>query len=560
MAGRDGDAVGDAGESSAGDSSASASDADEDSPTDRERAKRLREEARERWGRTDDDDDFDTITAKLDADNPTARAEAAWSLAELASDDADRSWRLPVESTLAPLLTDDDRWVRRGASWAVANIADEYPQRARSALSEVTESLDDHDPLVRENGVLAVANVARQYPLAVEPVLGRLAEIVREDEGATRRYAAETLRRLVVRLDEDGFPETIEATPDIADLLGGELGVVEVTDDDGPAVRIRDGTDTSDTSDTEEADDEQASDDRADAGTDDRGPPDLIPEPPEIDGERADFERLEDVVGGPLTTAVKARVPSASDGGQHVVVVVRTLRSDTGVDPSAFETGVRAWAGIDDHDYVAPVLARGTNPRPWLAVEFLDGGTLRNALGSVGFERAVWYAHCIVTAVCHAHSRGVVHGALHPGAVGLSRVLGAWPVPKVSDWGLGDLLAEVRTPPVPPAFAAPEHLAPERFGRPDPATDVYQLGALCYALFAGRPPFVGENADIARKIRNPDRAPRPPSAHADDLPEEIDDVVTRALATTKQARFETAEDLRRELEVLARDLSLSVEL
>jgi hypothetical protein len=567
MAGRDGD----------GNARDGHADRADDRHTEREqtehgRAERLREEARERWGRTEDD--LDGIASKLDADDPEVRAEAAWSLAELASDDPGQSWRLPIESKLAPLLTDEDRWVRRGASWTVATIADEHPQRARAALSEVTASLGDDDPLVRENAVLALADMAREYPHAAEPALGRLADIVRNGEGVTRRYAAETLRRLVTRLDEDGFPETVEATPEIASVLSGDLGVVAVTDEqgDGPAVRVRSGV--ADSSEAQETDDGAS-----DEGEDDAlGPPGLIPEPPEIDAERENFERLEGFGDGPLTTAAKARVRTASDGGQYVVVVLRTLRPDAGVEASRVETAFRAWAGIADHDHIAPALARGSNPRPWLATEFLDGGNLRDALGSVGFERAVWYAHCITAAVCHAHARGVVHGALRPGAVGLSRTLGAWPIPKVGDWGLGDLLAEIRDPPVPTVFAAPEHLAPERFGRPDPATDVYQLGALCYALFTGRPPFVGDDAAVAEKIRNRERDPAPPSAHversladegastnagvpeAEHVPEAVDDLLGRALATDKRARFETAEDFRRRLEVLARDLSLSFEL
>jgi tRNA A-37 threonylcarbamoyl transferase component Bud32 len=560
------------------------SDRSDDRDADRDRTERLREEARERWGRAEAD--LDSIASKLDAADPDVRAEAAWSLAELATDDPDRSWRLPVESKLAPLLADDDRWVRRGASWAVATIADEHPQRVRTALSEVIASLADDDALVRENGVLALAEVAREYPRAAEPALSRLADIVRNGEGVTRRYAAETLRRLVTRLEEDGFPETIEATPEIASVLSGDLGVVEVTDGegDGPAVRVRNGV-------ADSPEDESLGGEDSDvAGDDARGPPELIPALPETDLERADFDRLADFGDGPLTTAAKARVRTTSVGGQHVVVVLRTLRPDAGVDASRAETAFRAWASIDDHDHVAPVLARGSNPRPWLATEFLDGGSLRDALGTVGFERSVWYAHRISAAVCHAHARGVVHGALRPGAVGLSRTLGAWPVPKVGDWGLGDLLAEVREPPVPTAFAAPEHLAPDRFGGPDPATDVYQLGALCYALFTGRPPFVGGDAAAARKIRNRDRNPAPPSEHVQAVPadeeasagsgvpadagasagagaapggrvsEAVDDLLGRALATEKRARFETAEDLRRRLEVLARDLSLSFEL
>jgi hypothetical protein len=526
--------------------------ADDDRNRERDRIETLREEARERWGRAADD--VDSAAADLDSDDPEERAAAAWTLAELA-EDPDDSRRVPVESDLAALLDDDDEWVRRGASWAVANVADHHPSRARGALSEVTASLDDSDPLVRENGVVAVADVAREYPHAVEPALSRLADLVREDDGLARRRAAETLRRLVTRLDEDGFPETIEATPDIADLLGGDLGVVAVTDDAGDGRPVRVGAGDSSADDDEG---ENAGGGRNRATPDDRGPPDQLPAPPEIDTERSDFEHLADFGDGPLTTAAKVRAPSLSEGGQRVVVVCRTLRADAGVSPADFEEALRAWAAVDDHAHVAPVLARGPTPRPWVATEFLDGGSLRDHVGSVGFERAVWYAHCLATAVSHAHARGVVHGALRPSAVGFSRTLGAWPVPKVGEWGFGDLLGAVQERPAPPAFLAPEHVAPDEFGGPDSSTDMYQLGALCYALFAGRPPFAGEAGDVIREVRASD--PPPASAFDGSVPDEIDALLSRAVAKRKQARFETAEDFRRELEVVARDLSLSFEL
>jgi len=505
---------------------------------DRDRIRRLRETARERWSGVDDD--VDALASRLDSDDPEARAEAAWGLAELAAD-PDRSVRLPVESGLAPLLDDDDRWVRRGASWALATAADRRPERGRPAADALARGLTDDDPLVRENNVLALSAVATEYPHVAEPALSRLADLVREDDGLVRRYAAEALRRLVTQLDEDGFPETVEADGAVADLLPDDAGVVAVTDESGGAGSVRVRTDL-------DGDDSTAGSDARDS-TVDPGPPESVPTPPAVDADFRTFERLADRGGGPVTTAEKARAPAAAAGGQHVVATLRTLRADAGVDADRVAAAFRAWDRIDDHDHVAPVLARGDTPRPWVATEFMDAGTLRDAVGSIGFERALWTVHCVARAVCHAHARGVVHGALRPGAVGLSAVLGAWPVPKVGDWGLGDPIGTVASPPVPPAFAAPEQFDPEAFGRPDQATDVYQLGAVAYALFAGRPPFVGDADAIERGVTGGE--PRPASERSPAAPEAVDDLLGRALAADKRARFETAEDFRRDVELLA---------
>ncbi|WP_132058787.1 protein kinase domain-containing protein [Halorussus amylolyticus] len=511
-----------------------------ESGADEERLRRLREMARERWG-DDDTADVDELVAMLDSPDADERAEASWALAERASD-ADRSWRLPVETKLASLLEDDDRWVRRGASWALATVAEDRPQRGRSAVGNVTAGLTDDDPLVRENNVIALASVASEYPHAAEPALSRLADLARDGDGLVQRYAAETLRSLVVALDESGFPETVETTSDVADLLPGDAGVVTVTDDeDAPAVRV--GDDSSESDDADETDGGLSTARPLEIEGGD-APPARIPSPPDVRASFREFDRLAELGSDPVTTAEKVRAPTAR--GDHVVVALRTLRPEANVAPETVETALRAWAGVSDHDHVAPVLARGNVPRPWLATEFMDGGTLASA-GGFEFERALWCLHCVTKAVCHAHSRGVVHGALRPGVVGLSQTLDGWAVPKVRDWGFSDVLAEAASLPTPPGFAAPEHVAPERFGPPDHATDVYQLGALSYAVFAGRPPFVGDSREVARSVRDDD--PAPVTAFAS-VPDAVADLLDRALTKSKPARFETAEDFQRELEVL----------
>jgi serine/threonine protein kinase len=67
-------------------------------------------------------------------------------------------------------------------------------------------------------------------------------------------------------------------------------------------------------------------------------------------------------------------------------------------------------------------------------------------------------------------------------------------------------------------------------------TNVYQLGAVFYQLFTGRPPFEGQSFEIMNKIQN--EQPIPPSKVAD-VPEELDEVLLTALATDKDDRYDT---------------------
>lgn len=527
--------------------------ADRESVDRSERIDQLRETASERWG----DDEIDAVVDYLDHDDPAERARAAWALAELAADD-DHVGRIPVESGLAPLLDDDARWVRRGASWALSTVADERPGRVKPAVSSLTDSLADDDPLVRENGVLTVSSVAEEYPRAAEPALSKLAELADDDEGLARRYAAETLQRLVRELEDDGYPFEIRAPADVADALPTDSNLVAVSEDNAEGSLQVEEPGAGSAVLREVADEEDDSDD-----TDDRralGPPETIPEPLDVaaDVDRRDLEPLGPGGEGPLTTIRKARIGTAGEGGQHAVVAHRTLRSDRDVSPVAVESAFDDWADIDDHDHVLGVLARGKTPRPWAAVEFADAGSLADYLGDWHPVRSLWVLHRVTRAVCHAHGHGVLHGALRPGAVELSSVLGAWSVPKVADWGLGDPLGAVRTVPVPVGYAAPEHVDPERFGGPDQATDVYLLGATAYAMFAGRPPFTSERRAVAEDIVA--EGPPPVSEVATGVPEGLEDLLDRALAREKSARLETVVDFRHELELLLAEKSLPFEV
>ncbi len=168
------------------------------------------------------------------------------------------------------------------------------------------------------------------------------------------------------------------------------------------------------------------------------------------------------------------------------MVTLFTLRPDRREQfvSDSFTTAIDRWEAIDDHDHVLPIRARG-NTLPWVATEFADAGTLSDHFGAE-LDASLWFAHCIVRTISHAHALGVIHGGLCPPAIRFMTTFGpTWPIPKVGDWGLADVMADFYLPPVPPAYAAPEHLDPDAFGGIDHSTDVYGLGAVLYALFTG---------------------------------------------------------------------------
>ncbi len=78
-------------------------------------------------------------------------------------------------------------------------------------------------------------------------------------------------------------------------------------------------------------------------------------------------------------------------------------------------------------------------------------------------------------------------------------------------------------------------------------TDVYQLGAVFYELFTGRPPFEGQPFEVMKQIESGESTP--PSEIAD-VPAALDDILLRTLATEKAERYESVLYLRDDLQEL----------
>ncbi|GAB3320726.1 serine/threonine protein kinase [Haloplanus salinarum] len=145
----------------------------------------------------------------------------------------------------------------------------------------------------------------------------------------------------------------------------------------------------------------------------------------------------------------------------------------------------------------------------------------------------------------------MAHLDLKPANVLFRSVADAWDVPKVADWGLSKHLLEhsKSVEGMSVAYAAPEQFD-DAYGSTDDITDVYQLGAVFYELFTGRPPFEGQPFEVIDMVKN-DR-PTPPSEIAD-VPDALGNVLSNALAKAKGDRYDDIVYLRDDLQALFDD-------
>jgi tetratricopeptide (TPR) repeat protein len=160
-----------------------------------------------------------------------------------------------------------------------------------------------------------------------------------------------------------------------------------------------------------------------------------------------------------------------------------------------FRTEAQAVARLQHTNIVQIHEVGEVNGRPFLALEYVEGGTLRRRIADAALPEAeaARLVETLARAVAYMHQREIVHRDLNPNNV----LLTPDGTPKISDFGLAKVLdlpsGPTRTEALmgTPCYMAPEQ-ATGNTRHIGPLADVYGLGAILYELLTGRPPFTGD--------------------------------------------------------------------
>jgi serine/threonine-protein kinase len=173
---------------------------------------------------------------------------------------------------------------------------------------------------------------------------------------------------------------------------------------------------------------------------------------------------------------------------------------------------------------------------PYYVAEHV-GGTDFQSLLREG-KKPAWadvlaYALQCVSALRHAHRRGVLHGDLKPANL----LLTADGRVKLAEFGIARLFGADVPPPGDNPLASAAFMSPEQAAGKPPTkrSDFYSLGCLLYVLLTGRPPFTANNL-VELIHKHSFVMPERPAHYLPDLPDELDALVMKLLAKDPQVR------------------------
>jgi len=229
-----------------------------------------------------------------------------------------------------------------------------------------------------------------------------------------------------------------------------------------------------------------------------------------------------------------------------------------------FEQEALALAAIEHPNIVTVYSVEEIDGVHFIAMELVRGQPLSEVMPSNGLpaEKLLGLAVQMADALAAAHRQGVTHRDLKPA----NMMVGEEGRLKILDFGLAKLRRELggSDDRQPQALLQSEtltrerqilgtvpYMSPEQIeGRPlDPRSDLFSLGIILYEMATGQRPFSGDTwASLVSSILRD--SPAPLSESRPDLPGDLGRIVSRCLQKDVGLRFQTATDLRNELNEL----------
>ena len=271
------------------------------------------------------------------------------------------------------------------------------------------------------------------------------------------------------------------------------------------------------------------------------------------------YELLEVIGSGGMAVVYKAKCHRLNR-----LVAVKVLKSDLAEDADfrrRFRDESQAVAMLS-HPNIVSVYDVSRGETEYIVMELIDGITLKQYMekrGQLNWREALHFITQIMKALSHAHSRGIIHRDIKPQNIMVLRDGSV----KVADFGIACLANSANTL-TQEALGSVHYMSPEqaRGDRTDARSDIYSAGVVLYEMLTGRLPFEGDNA-VSVAIQHLSSVPLSPREINPDVPEALELICMKAMASDLEKRYASADEMLADLEEFRKnpevDLDFTIE-
>ena len=268
------------------------------------------------------------------------------------------------------------------------------------------------------------------------------------------------------------------------------------------------------------------------------------------------YEILERIGSGGMAVVYKALCHRLNR-----MVAIKILKADLAQDAEfrrRFHDESQAVAMLSHPNIVAVYDVSKSDSLDYIVMELIDGITLKQYMQKKGeplnWRESLHFITQIMRGLSHAHSRGIIHRDIKPHNIMVLRDGSV----KVADFGIARLVSAAQNTLTQEAMGSVHYISPEqaRGSHIDCRSDIYSAGVVLYEMLTGRLPYEGDSP-VSVAIQHINSIPLSPREINPDIPEALEAITMKAMASDVEKRYASADAMLADLEEFRKNPNIS---